>query len=129
MSKIKMNENQLRGLVRESLKKRLLNESATLSAKRKLTLLAKEHTMDFEKKIVDTLNLVDPDTLDEALQKQYVSVVEEMQSRVVSAVQEAVAKLATFPREDDGSNGTAKVIKATPAQSTIPRPGGNIPKA
>jgi hypothetical protein len=128
MSKIKMTEDELRGLVRESLKKRFLKESATLSAKRKLTLLAKEHSMDFEEKIVNTLNLVDPDTLDEELQKQYVSVVEKMQSSVVAAVQEAVSKLATFPREDDGSRGVAKVVKATPTTSTIPRADNSIPK-
>lgn len=127
MSKIKMTESELRGLIRESLKRKFLKESVALSAKRKLKLLAKEHTMDFEKKIVDTLSLVDPDTLDETLQKQYVDIVEEMQERVVAAVQDAVSKLASFPHEREEAAGVKKIV-ATPARSTIPRTDGSIPK-
>lgn len=129
MAKVKITETELRQLVRESLKKRFekapLNESLALSAKRKLTLSAKEHTMDFEKKIVDTLGLTDPDELSEELQRQYIDIVEEMQNRVVSAVQEAVAKLATFPRADGAQ---AKTVSATPARSSIPRATATIPK-
>lgn len=129
MAKVTITEAELRALVRESLKKKLgqtpLNESLALSAKRKLTLSAKEHTMDFEKKIVDTLGLTDPDELSEELQKQYIEIVEEMQNRVVAAVQEAVAKLATFPRED----GTEpKATSPVNPRSSIPRPQASIPK-
>lgn len=123
---MKITEKQLRQLIREGLQKQL-NESVALSAKRRLTLAAKEHSLDFEKKIIDMLGLKDPDELPEDSQESFIAIVEEMQNKIVSAVQDAVARLAVFPREDGSVPATA-MPKVAPRTNSIVRPQAKIPR-
>lgn len=104
---MKITEKELRKIVKEAVQKKLsmINEGNDFTAKRQIVLAAGNTSMSFETEIVKLLDLVAPDDLPDEAQKMYYQVVEDMKSKFVEAVTEAVNKLSKFPRNAGRSEG------------------------
>lgn len=100
---MKISDNELRTMVREAIQKKLasLKEARDFSARRQVVHSAQQASMEFENEIVGLLNVVKPDELPPALQKQYYFIVEQMKDKIVSAVMEATRELARLPKNEN----------------------------
>ena len=101
---MKVTEEELKEMIREVVTKNIatLKESSDFTAKRNLIHSAQQASMEFEKEILGTLNLISPDDLPSNLQQKYMEIAEEMKGSVVKVVADAVARFATLPRQDQG---------------------------
>jgi len=99
---MKISDNELRMLVREAVKNKVasLKEASDFSARRQIVHSAQSASMDFENEIIGLLNIVRPDEMPPALQKQYYFAVEQMKEKIVSAVMEATKLLAKMPKNN-----------------------------
>ena len=97
---MKISEKELRKMIREVIQKKVatLKERSALSAKRWVVHAAEKASMYFEKDIVKTLGLSDPDEYPVEFQKRYYAVVEEMKNDIVKAVTKAARELVKFPK-------------------------------
>ena len=87
-----------------SLKKKAVKESADYMAGRQVIVSAQQASLDFEKEIIKTLGLVNPDEIHPNIRKRFNEIVETMKDNIVSAVKVAVDGLSPFPRVDDVAN-------------------------
>ena len=101
---MKITEKELREMVQEALKAKLLEEGTDFTAKRQIMHSAQNASMSFESEIVSLLNLSKPDDMQPHLQKAYFAVVQDMEQQIRDAVTAAVQKLVGFPRNDGGDN-------------------------
>lgn len=99
---MKITEQELREMVQEALKKKLLEEGSDFTAKRQIIHSAQNASMNFETEIINLLNLAKPDDMPAHLQKAYFRIVKEMEENIVRAVSVSVQKLAGFPRNEGG---------------------------
>ena len=77
---------------------------------------AQQASLDFEKEIIKTLDLVSPDELNPNLRARFNEIVETMKDDIVSAVRIAVEQLSPFPRStEDKHTPTSKT--AVPAST------------
>lgn len=107
---MKITETQIRKLVKEAIQEKLnqikdekLFESSDFTARRQIMAAAGSTAMSFENEIVKLLGLVKPDNLEPHMQKKYLDIVNDMKSKITSAVAEAVNKMATLPRVNENS--------------------------
>jgi len=59
--------------------------------------------MNFEDVIIKQLKLIHPDKMSPEVQEAYIKIMEEMKSKVVRAILDALSKLESFPREKDAT--------------------------
>jgi len=102
---MKITDDELRLMVREAVQKKVakLKEASDFTARRQIVHSAEKASMDFEKEIVGLLNLVKPDEMPPALQKQYFYIVEQMKDEIKSAVMKATRDLAKLPKTEMGT--------------------------
>lgn len=101
--KIKMTRQQLKEMVVSLLEFDLLGKKNPIMAKREIIALMDATSRNFEREIIKTFNLRDPDELTPELQRKYLEVVEGMKGKLVAAAMEAVQQLISFPTNDDGN--------------------------
>lgn len=120
---MKITKTELQRLVRESVLKQMMaaqggniNEAADYMAGRQVLVSAQQASLDFEKEIIKTLDLVSPDELNPNLRARFNEIVETMKDDIVSAVRIAVEQLSPFPRStEDKHTPTSKT--AVPAST------------
>lgn len=111
-------ESELRAIIREALEEKLksdpesvkrlaapagLKESTDFVARREIQESIGKLVLDIEKDIIiKALDIVDLNKLDPKLQAAYLAIVHEMKKGITLSVQEAVKKLAPFPRNGQG---------------------------
>jgi len=127
---MKITKAELQKLVRESVRKQMmaakgLNEAADYMAGRQVLVSAQQASLDFEKEIIKTLDLVSPDELNPNLRTRFNEIVETMKDDIVSAVRVAVEQLTPFPRTTEDKH-TPSNKTAVPA-STIDQAPGSMP--
>lgn len=71
-----------------------------IMAKREIIAMMDSTSRSFEREILKTFNLRDPDELSPELQKRYLEIVEAMKSKLVAAAMEAVQQLISFPSNE-----------------------------
>lgn len=98
---MKITEQEIRKMVQEAIENKL-KHSSDFSARRQIIQAAQNASMEFENEMRSLLNLVNPDELPPPLQRKYLEIVEAMKDGVLVAVGEAMKKLATLPRNNDG---------------------------
>lgn len=79
---------------------RTLTESNHFSAMRSIQHAATSTSMEFERNIVDTLGLMDPDHMQPDLQAKYFEIVSKMKDGLVNSVMDATKQLISFPRAE-----------------------------
>lgn len=112
-------ESELRAIIREALEEKLksdpesvkklagLNESTDFVARREIQESIGKLVLDIEKDIIiKALDIVDLNKLDPKLQAAYLAIVHEMKKGITLSVQEAVKKLAPFPRNGQAPGGS-----------------------
>lgn len=133
---MKITEQELHKMIKEALQKRgikptsvpkvtpkkVTKESADYMAGRQVIVSAQQASLDFEKEIIKTLGLVNPDELHPNLRKRFNEIVETMKDDIVSAVKIAVDGLAPFPREDDKNTQKSVGPETAPSTATPPSP-------
>jgi len=72
-----------------------------IMAKREIIAMMDTTSRSFEREILKTFNLRDPDELSPDLQKKYLEIVEEMKTKLVGAAMAAVQQLIGFPSNDE----------------------------
>jgi len=77
------------------------NSGRDINAERRLRVKAQEASLDFEQTIVEVLNLQSVDSLQDDLQESYAEIMDEMSAKVQAAVQDAIGRLKSFPREEE----------------------------
>lgn len=97
----KINSKQLKETI-QSIVKRAILESSHFSAMRSIEHMAASTSMEFEKNIVDSLGIMNPDHMQPDVQIKYFQVVNLMKNGIKDAVMEAAKQLVAFPRQDDG---------------------------
>lgn len=135
---MKITEQELHQMIKEALQKRGIKtpssvpavtsktfkkpvkESADYMAGRQVIVSAQQASLDFEKEIIKTLGLVNPDELHPNLRKRFNEIVETMKDDIVSAVKIAVDGLSPFPREDDKNTQKSVGPETAPAAMTPP---------
>lgn len=123
---MKITKTELQRLVRESVRKQMaqgLNEAADYMAGRQVLVSAQQASLDFEKEIIKTLDLVSPDELNPNLRARFNEIVETMKDDIVSAVRIAVEQLSPFPRSTEDKHQAASKT-AVPASTVDVPPGG-----
>lgn len=98
---IKISRVKLEEAIQAGVKKALL-ESNHFSAMRTIQHMATSTSMEFEKNIVDSLGLMDPDHMQPELQAKYFAIAQAMKDGLVDSVMNAAKQLISFPRADDG---------------------------
>ncbi len=111
---MKLKESNIRELVREFLQAQYktnpdsviklsqLSESSDFVARREIQASIDKLVLDIEKDIIlKALDVVDPNKLDPKLQAAYLKISEEMKNGIKLSIQNAVKKLAPFPRNSD----------------------------
>lgn len=101
MTITKINKRQLAEAVEVAVKKALL-ESSHFTAMRAIEHAAVNTSMEFEKNIVDSLGLMNPDHMQPELQAKYFQIVTTMKEGIKSSIVDAAKQLVSFPRADDG---------------------------
>jgi len=101
MAKTKINSKRLAEAI-QAIVKNVVMESSHFSAMRAIEHMAASTSMDFEKNIVDSLGLMNPDHMEPNLQAKYFQVVTAMKDGIRSAVMDAAKQLLSFPRQQDG---------------------------
>lgn len=96
---MKIARNELKELIRESVKRKL-HEANGFSAKRAIIDIAQGLSRQFETDIIKTLNLQNPDEMSPDVQKQYLIVVENMKESFVKAAMDATKELIKFPKHE-----------------------------
>ncbi len=104
MAITKINKKQLAEAVQAAVKKALL-ESNHFTAMRNIEHLANATSMEFEKNIVDSLGLMNPDHMQPDVQAKYFQVVTNMKEGIKTSIMDAAKQLISFPRADDGKGG------------------------
>lgn len=99
-STVKMTKQQLKEMVGALLEFDLLGKRNPIMAKREIIAMMDSTSRNFEREIIKTFNLRDPDELTPELQRKYLEVVEGMKGKLVSAAMEAVQQLISFPTND-----------------------------
>jgi len=99
---MKIERNELKELIRESVKRKLY-EANGFSAKRAIIDIAQGLSRQFETDIIKTLNLQNPDEMNPDVQKQYLIVVENMKESFVKAAMDATKELIKFPKHESKS--------------------------
>lgn len=97
----KISRTKLEEAIQAGVKKALL-ESNHFSAMRNIQHMATSTSMEFEKNIVDSLGLMNPDHMQPDLQQKYFEVAQKMKDGIVNSVMDAAKQLISFPRADDG---------------------------
>jgi hypothetical protein len=95
-----ISEKQLKEAIKVMVKK-TLQESNHFTAMRNIQHMATSTSMEFEKNIVDSLGLMNPDHMQPDLQSRYFSVVQAMKEGIVDSVMNAAKELIGFPREKE----------------------------
>lgn len=101
-STVKMTKQQLKEMVGALLEFDLLGKKNPIMAKREIIAMMDSTSRNFEREIIKTFNLKDPDELTPELQRKYLEIVEGMKGKLVSAAMEAVQQLISFPTNDNG---------------------------
>ena len=117
---INFKESEIRTVVREALEKQYKNnpevviklaklkESSDFIARREIQASIDRLVLDIEKDIIiKALDVVDPNKLDPKLQAAYLKISEEMKNGIKLSIQNAVKKLAPFPRNSSDSPKTS----------------------
>lgn len=111
---MKIKESELRAVIREALIEKMktdpesvkklaegavVNESTDFVARREIQASIDRLVLDIEKDvIIKALDIVDPNKLDPKLQAAYLAIANTMREGIKAAIQDAVKKLAPFPR-------------------------------
>lgn len=98
--KISLTKAQLKEMVISLLENNLLGKKNPIMAKREIIAMMDSTSRNFEREIVKTFNLRDPDELTPELQRKYLEIVEGMKSELVAAAMKAVQQLINFPTND-----------------------------
>lgn len=107
----KITVRELKRLIQEQ----ILQESTKFTATRRLTILARKASMDFEEDIVNELGLMKPDDMDEASQKVYYHAMKKLEASFIGAVVDTVKEVLNLPKEEDEA-----AAKALPTQTKEP---------
>jgi len=102
---IKIHKQQLAEAVKTAVAKALL-ESNHFTAMRNIEHLANATSMEFEKNLVDSLGLMNPDHMQPDVQQKYFQIVTAMKDGIKTSIMDAAKQLVSFPRADDGKGGT-----------------------
>lgn len=102
-NKLSLTKKQLKEMVVSLLEFSLMGQKNPIMAKREIIAMMDSTSRNFEREIIKTFNLRDPDELTPELQRKYLEIVEGMKSKLVAAAMEAVQQLIRFPTNDDGS--------------------------
>lgn len=103
MAITKINKKQLAEAVEVAVKKVLL-ESNHFTAMRNIEHAATNTSMEFEKNIVEALNLMNPDHMQPNVQAKYFQIVTSMKEGIKTSIMDAAKQLASFPRAEEGKN-------------------------
>lgn len=100
MATKKINKSQLSEAI-QTLVKKTLQESNHFSAMRTIEHLASNTSMEFEKNIVDSLGLMNPDHMQPDVQAKYFQIVTTMRDGIKSSIMDAAKQLTAFPRQEE----------------------------
>ncbi len=96
---MKITDAEIRKIVKEAVKRTMLiKEAENLTALRRLIIKAEQTALDFEKNIVNELDLISPDSMDEKTQRVYLHIVASLKRSLVSAVIDAAKELNKLPK-------------------------------
>ena len=98
---VHMSKQQLKEMVTALLEFDLLGKKNPIMAKREIIAMMDSTSRNFEREIIKTFNLKDPDDLQPELQRKYLEIVEGMKTKLVAAAMEAVQQLIAFPTNDN----------------------------
>lgn len=113
---LKISKKELNEKLNVLIKQKLL-ESNSFSAMRSIQHMATSTSMEFEKNILDALNLLEPDHMQDDLQAKYYNIVMTMKNKIANATMDAAKQLLSFPKEDEQSSSSSlHEMKTSPSQ-------------
>lgn len=126
MATKKIQINELKEIIRKEFLAQM-NEATKFTATRRLTILARKASMDFESEIVKELGLADPDSMDEQAQKIYYHAMKKLEASFISAVVDAVKEVENLPKEEDEDGEPKATAIAAPEVKQVPTVPGTVP--
>ena len=120
---MKITDAEIRKIVKEAVKRTMLiKEAENLTALRRLIIKAEQTALDFEKNIVNELDLISPDSMDEKTQRVYLHIVASLKRSLVSAVIDAAKELNKLPKEKQKDVLAASNVTPPTPVASIPLP-------